>query len=341
MEQDEDNEEEGEEEKDDVKLNIDPIEEDDAEMALSVFMKRKLKFNSSKCNLFRLEGAAAAADAIKLCHIQSIWSELMKRIEGEHLYYADQCYICFDWIGAMTPIELECCGLKLHYECLVEYVESKFLRNDGRRITLKQLSCLMCKRQMIHKSAAQLFAPIDELYEKVKRLVLNRLELDDKMNDDEAMEDPLAYAIKLYSCFICFECKNPYYGGLNDCGGGFLEDKIDPKERLCSACGVPQNYETQCNEHGDEYIQWKCRFCCGLATFFCFGTTHFCESCHCKAHQLVQTKKEELVQCPCKSNQQTHLPETVANGSCPLHIKHPPSGEEYCLGCAYCRKHKT
>eukprot|EP01083_Nonionella_stella_P181847 652682_1 len=288
MEQDDDNEEEGEEEKDDVKLNIDPIEEDDAEMALSVFMKRKLKFNSSKCNLFRLEGAA---DAIKLCHIQSIWSELMKRIEGEHLYYADQCYICFDWIGAMTPIELECCGLKLHYECLVEYVESKFLRNDGRRITLKQLSCLMCKRQMIHKSAAQLFAPIDELYEKVKRLVLNRLELDDKMNDDEAMEDPLAYAIKLYSCFICFECKNPYYGGLNDCGGGFLEDKIDPKERLCSACGVPQNYETQCNEHGDEYIQWKCRFCCGLATFFCFGTTHFCESCHCKAHQLVQTKK--------------------------------------------------
>ena len=38
----------------------------------------------------------------------------------------------------MTPIELECCNLKLHYECLKEYVQSKFM-NDAKRITLKQI----------------------------------------------------------------------------------------------------------------------------------------------------------------------------------------------------------
>lgn len=258
------------------------------------------------------------------------------RIEGEMVYYADQCYICFDWIGTLTPIELECCGLKLHYECLKEYVHSKFM-NDGKRITLKQLSCLMCKKQMRHKSANELFAPIDALYEKVKDLVLNRLKLENRMNESKDMSD-IDYGMKLYSCFICFQCKRPYYGGLNDCGGA-LEDHINPKERLCSTCGVPQDFETKCEAHGEEYIQWKCRFCCSLATFFCFGTTHFCESCHCNAHKLAEMDKAKLVQCPCKSDLETHNPKAVIGKSvCPLEINHPPSGEEYCLGCAYCRK---
>ena len=36
-------------------------------------------------------------------------------------------------------------------------------------------------------------------------------------------------------------------------------------------CGKP--------EHA-EHAVWKCRYCCDLAVWFCFGTTHFCDSCH-------------------------------------------------------------
>ena len=33
----------------------------------------------------------------------------------------------------------------------------------------------------------------------------------------------------------------------------------------------------ECPEHKRDYIEYKCRYCCSVATFFCFGTTHFCQ----------------------------------------------------------------
>ena len=41
-------------------------------------------------------------------------------------------------------------------------------------------------------------------------------------------------AMKLYSIFICYKCKFPYFGGENVCNVD-EEDGIDPSsERLCS-----------------------------------------------------------------------------------------------------------
>jgi len=34
------------------------------------------------------------------------------------------------------------------------------------------------------------------------------------------------------------------------------------------------------NKHGEQFVLWKCRFCCNLSTFFCWGSTHFCQNCH-------------------------------------------------------------
>ena len=39
----------------------------------------------------------------------------------------------------------------------------------------------------------------------------------------------------------------------------------------------PQN---TCPKHGTEAIEWKCKFCCSVASWFCWGTTHFCDDCH-------------------------------------------------------------
>eukprot|EP00656_Telonema_subtile_P012989 TRINITY_DN16580_c0_g1_i2.p1 TRINITY_DN16580_c0_g1~~TRINITY_DN16580_c0_g1_i2.p1 ORF type:complete len:568 (+),score=164.67 TRINITY_DN16580_c0_g1_i2:454-2157(+) len=35
-----------------------------------------------------------------------------------------------------------------------------------------------------------------------------------------------------------------------------------------------------CPEHGTEFIQWKCRYCCSLSSYECFGYLHVCDTCH-------------------------------------------------------------
>ena len=63
------------------------------------------------------------------------------------------------------------------------------------------------------------------------------------------------------------------------------------------------------------------------------------EQCHTNSGELariVKNEKNKLVQCPCRFDNNIRLPQKV-NGSCPLGQKHPPHGEEYCLGCQKCR----
>jgi hypothetical protein len=75
--------------------------------------------------------------------------------------------------------------------------------------------------------------------------------------------------------------------------------------------------------------EFKCRFCCALATFFCGGKAHFCTPCHDIAGQKVDfsewaTKWEGVIECP-------------GFEKCPLGVPHGMNGEEYSLGCSMCR----
>ena len=78
--------------------------------------------------------------------------------------------------------------------------------------------------------------------------------------------------------------------------------KFDPKNLLCGPCSG--NDIESCPTHGKDYMyvflkintndssfnksEYKCRFCCTLATFFCGNKAHFCTPCHDKAAQLVR-----------------------------------------------------
>jgi hypothetical protein len=42
--------------------------------------------------------------------------------------------------------------------------------------------------------------------------------------------------------------------------------------------GVREKF--MCNKHGLRHIQFKCDFCCNLASFRCRANTYFCEQCH-------------------------------------------------------------
>ena len=75
--------------------------------------------------------------------------------------------------------------------------------------------------------------------------------------------------------------------------------------------------QSQWPTHGTDYIEYKCRYWCDIAQWFCFGTTHFCQPCHSVVNKVPK-------KCP-------------GPPTCTIKIKHPDDGSEFPLGCGLCR----
>ena len=95
--------------------------------------------------------------------------------------------------------------------------------------------------------------------------------------------DLQGYALKKLSYYNCFKCSNPYFGGMKDCDAAANDIQNFKKEELvcgkCAAVAVGGGTKT-CPKHGQDFIEFKCKFCCSIAQWFCWGNTHFCEPCH-------------------------------------------------------------
>ena len=126
-------------------------------------------------------------------------------------------------------------------------------------------------------------------------------------------------------CQSAFFCIGEVQADANDVGddNGNAANLHNRKELLCGGCTAHQT-GANCKQHGAEFVEWKCRFCCSIASFFCFGTTHMCAPCHAKWQE-----------CPgfASGGRKTCTPMT-----CPLQTEHPNHGNEHCLGCAICRR---
>ena len=101
---------------------------------------------------------------------------------------------------------------------------------------------------------------------------------------------------------------------------------------MCGKCSsVVAAGVTNCKLHGKDFIDYKCKFCCQVASWFCWGTTHFCDDCHKRQNNgdyLTRKKEHELPQCGTPAK-------------CPLKLKHPINGkEEFALGCSVCRNNQ-
>eukprot|EP00487_Bulimina_marginata_P003646 TRINITY_DN18776_c0_g1_i1.p1 TRINITY_DN18776_c0_g1~~TRINITY_DN18776_c0_g1_i1.p1 ORF type:complete len:128 (+),score=0.17 TRINITY_DN18776_c0_g1_i1:44-385(+) len=94
-----------------------------------------------------------------------------------------------------------------------------------------------------------------------------------------------------YAYYMCYKCNQPYYGGEAACAAAQGAKNFDPSELLCPSCS-PIRVE-DCPKHGKDYIEFKRRYCCTIAVWFCFGTTHFCEPCHNNNGRLTSAKKED------------------------------------------------
>ncbi|RWS24251.1 putative E3 ubiquitin-protein ligase MYCBP2-like protein, partial [Leptotrombidium deliense] len=246
----------------------------------------------------------------------------------------DMCMICFTENLSCAPVIQLKCGHLFHLHCCRKVLQKRW---PGPRITFAFSLCPICKHTMEHKVLDDMLTPIKNLYDDVRRKALMRLEYEG-LDRSEAVTTPGArffnspadYAMERYAYYVCCKCEKAYYGGEARCDieAGIGED-YDPSELVCGACSDVTQAQ-MCPKHGTDFLEYKCRYCCSVAVFFCFGTTHFCNACHDDFQRVTNIPKQELPQCPAGPRAKY-----LEGTECPLHVKHPPTGEEFALGCGF------
>jgi len=112
------------------------------------------------------------------------------------------------------------------------------------------------------------------------------------------------------------------FGGVGLFGGHNQYNLQCPK---CKFYGQDANNKfgiTYCETHKENYIQYKCNFCCNIAAYHCGGVNYYCMHCH-------DRKGPAGHKCKGKDD-------------CPLGIEHPPNGtnKAFAVGCGMCRELK-
>lgn len=235
----------------------------------------------------------------------------------------DYCNICWtEPLGCAPCIRLKC-GHIFHHSSIMSMLGMKW---GDYRIHFNFMDCPLCKAEMDHPSLDSILSPMRALKLAVREKALMRLEHENLKEAPEITtegsdfyQDPAAFAMHRYNYFLCSRCKNPYFGGERQCGDA-PPMHFDPSELICGGCIAGSGFD--CPKHGRDYLEYKCRFCCAVACWFCFGTTHFCDPCHSNRADLKAANEWKCCNGP---------------RDCPLRIQHPPPGQEFPLGCALCR----
>ena len=244
----------------------------------------------------------------------------------------DFCNICWvDPLFAAPTIKLKC-GHYFHFKCVWDKIERKW---PAARITFGFLNCPLCKQQIEDESLREITDQYYKLKAQIQKDAVERLKIEGLAND-KRIKDPNSpyynninkFAMDRLAFYKCFKCKKPYFGGMKACEEAGLEqeEKYVQEHLVCGSCASGPNTKS-CKKHGKKYITYKCKFCCSISQWYCWGSTHFCDKCHKKQEQgdyLNRKPISELPKCP-------GLPD------CPLGVEHPPNGvAEFSLGCVVC-----
>jgi len=244
---------------------------------------------------------------------------------------SDLCNICWvEELRAAPCLALDC-GHIFHYACVKDKLRAKWV---GARVTFKYLCCPLCDTFMAAPHIASIMEPELKLVEAVKAKAVQRLALEGGHKDARELQPggryhkrEAEYAMHKFAYYMCSKCKAPYFGGHRSCevAADVGENQaFDPAHMVCGGCSSVGN--ANCAKHGAEAIEHKCKFCCSVASWFCWGNTHFCDSCHRKQgtpEAMTKKARKDLPQC--------------TPATCPLKVAHPPNGEEFVLGCQVCR----
>lgn len=253
----------------------------------------------------------------------------------------DYCPICYTSGIGDAPSIIPECGHICHIDCLLSRLKKRW---PGPRITFAFCECPVCRKWASAPQSVEVTAElksIHDIFEDIRKKAVDRLKFEG-LDKDKRLHDPKdkfynkfeEYALTRLSYYMCFKCKKPYFGGLKSCENvNEGQREYQESDLVCGACASDniKGGVSNCPQHGKDFIEFKCQFCCSVAQWFCWGTTHFCEPCHAK-----QCKGEYVNKIP-----KDKLPKCYGADSCPLKIKHPPNGSEYSLGCAVCRNLKS
>lgn len=242
----------------------------------------------------------------------------------------DMCMVCFTEALSCAPSVQLMCGHVFHFHCCKAVLTKRW---TGPRISFGFSQCPICKADILHTALVDILEPITTLKNDVKRKALMRLEYEGLVKTTD-YKDLASYAMDRYAYYVCFKCNKAYYGGEARCDAE-MGDNYNPQELVCGGCSDVARAQ-MCPKHGTDFLEYKCRYCCSVAVFFCFGTTHFCDTCHDDFQRLTNIPKNKLPRCPAGAKAKQLL-----GDDCPLHIVHPATGEEFALGCGICRNAQT
>ncbi|CDW73844.1 myc binding protein 2 [Stylonychia lemnae] len=238
------------------------------------------------------------------------------------------CPVCYtETLSQGDSVQLNCKHL-FHRKCIETILTNK---QTDPRISFGYLDCPCCGIQMEGANSPAIIALLDEGKNLIKtiidmslqRAVIEGIDKDERLTnpEDRFYNDLQEYALYKLAFYECFKCKLPYFGGMRDCIQEAQQDTQHNKEDyMCGKCkALTHQYGlTNCDTHGEDYIEYKCQYCCELATWYCEGLARFCNPCHDHACD------NEIF--PCKGPKE-----------CPLNGNHEPNGNEYAIGCRLCR----
>jgi len=198
---------------------------------------------------------------------------------------SDECGICLEELRDAPCLRLACSHV-WHADCLRQQLQ--FVKMDrSKRISFTGSGCGVCQRLCEHPLLEEVLAPVLGVKRKVEALAWEQIKVDNlEQNESVAGADapykgkPLEYALHSYTFYFCGQCDEPFFGGAAACAETVSgEREIAPSERVCSSCDARGGAPCDLVDHRKAYI-WKCRFCCSIATFVCYGGVHVCEACH-------------------------------------------------------------
>jgi len=179
------------------------------------------------------------------------------------------CNICYtEELGAAPAVMLDC-GHLFHYECVRKRISEGW---PTPQITFGFLECPLCNMRITAPILDKSMQPMRKLYRELEHMAhkqltedINMFKEDLKDEMSEFYENPVGLALRKLAYYECFKCKVPYYGGMVRCAD--MIGDVSAPNFVCNACsGIGKSV---CPVHGDEYIIWKCRFCCEISHFFC------------------------------------------------------------------------
>ena len=230
------------------------------------------------------------------------------------------CPICLVKLSSF-PVVILGCNHYLHFLCLRKKL-NKGENNKEKKLKFNFLKCPVCKKIIQCSYIPEIQKQIDiyhKLYIKVNEMIEQRVIYKQiYLENDEPFN--------LFIFYICFKCNEPYYAGTNSEIIQNIENKKfygNKEDCLCGKDSFINNCKGQsyCSIHGYQYIEYKCKFCCKIASRFC-SETHFCEECYYNKSNR-KDGKYEIKKC--------------YKDLCEFSGFHAPNGIEYCLGCFICR----